>query len=73
MVLQLSVSNLKGTYLPRDSIDSMLSALTVRLCPVNVSFLFFSEFIFFFFFFFSIGFFDLFGDIETMKMIFRIY
>lgn len=30
MVLQLSLSNLKGTYLPRDSIDSMLSALTVR-------------------------------------------
>nr|XP_031848862.1 uncharacterized protein LOC116434326 [Nomia melanderi] len=28
MVLQLSLSNLKGTYLPRDSIDSMLSALT---------------------------------------------
>ncbi|XP_076751976.1 uncharacterized protein LOC143424053 [Xylocopa sonorina] len=27
MVLQLSLSNLKGTYLPRDSIDSMLSAL----------------------------------------------
>lgn len=30
MVLHLSLSNLKGTYLPRDSIDSMLSALTVR-------------------------------------------
>ncbi|XP_031774756.1 uncharacterized protein LOC116415018 isoform X1 [Apis florea] len=28
MVLQLSLSNLKGTYLPRDNIDTMLSALT---------------------------------------------
>lgn len=35
MVLQLSLSNLKGTYLPRDNIDTMLSALTVRLHIIN--------------------------------------
>ncbi|KAK1120687.1 hypothetical protein K0M31_020493 [Melipona bicolor] len=35
MVLQLSVSNLKGTYLPRDSIDSMLSALTNLLTELQ--------------------------------------
>lgn len=35
MVLQLSLSNLKGTYLPRDNIDTMLSALTVRLYAIN--------------------------------------
>lgn len=35
MVLQLSLSNLKGTYLPRDNIDTMLSALTVRLNTIK--------------------------------------